>query len=333
MEFEPAYNRYAIASLNQRLGALIVDFLSCWFLAELLQAILTITTSATLQFFAFLVMWVIFRVFIAAKAQGQTFGRWLMSVRIVDAQYGRTATVGALFAREAVVFICSLILLKTITSTLIVFAWIPFVADAALAIADGETRQTIHDRLGGTIAIQSRRGFALPTKITNFLNQAGEKAAEFYGDREDEPLGKQRRNSRTGQSNREWENPNSRSGRAQSGRSQSSNNRRRYAQRDLWDDMAASNQDNFSDDGDNWDDSSSITPPPQQRNDSRTGSSRSSGYRDEERGNDFRASSFNDMSSDLDQEDDFNSNNDNWDQEPPPQPSARRPRRGKRPRG
>jgi hypothetical protein len=39
------------------------------------------------------------------------------------------------------------------------------------------------------------------------------------------------------------------------------------------------------------------------------------------------------MSSDLDQEDDFNSNNDNWDQEPPPQPSARRPRRGKRPRG
>ncbi|MFN5857447.1 MAG: hypothetical protein ACK456_16400 [Pseudanabaenaceae cyanobacterium] len=60
MEFEPAYNRYAIASLNQRLGALIVDFLSCWFLAELLQAILTITTSATLQFFAFLVMWVIF---------------------------------------------------------------------------------------------------------------------------------------------------------------------------------------------------------------------------------------------------------------------------------
>ena len=55
--------------------------------------------------------------------------------------------------------------------------------------------------------------------------------------------------------------------------------------------------------------------------------------RDEERGNDFRASSFNDMSSDLDQEDDFNSSNDSWDQEPPPQPSARRPRRGKRPRG
>lgn len=312
MEFEPAYNRYAIASLNQRLGALIVDFLSCWFLAELLQAILTITTSATLQFFAFLVMWVIFRVFVAAKSQGQTFGRWLMSVRIVDAQYGRTATVGALFAREAVVFICSLILLKTITSTLIVFAWIPFVADAALAIADGETRQTIHDRLGGTIAIQSRRGFALPTKITNFLNQAGEKAAEFYGDREDEPLGNQRRSNRRG-NNESWENPNGRSSRAPSARSQAGNSRRRYAQRDLWDDMAASNQNDFSDDGDNWDDSSSIEPPSRQRNN-------------------FRDSSLNNIDADVDQPDDFGSD-DSWNQEPPPQPSARRPRRGRRPRG
>ncbi|MFN5857446.1 MAG: RDD family protein [Pseudanabaenaceae cyanobacterium] len=248
----------------------------------------------------------------AAKSQGQTFGRWLMSVRIVDAQYGRTATVGALFAREAVVFICSLILLKTITSTLIVFAWIPFVADAALAIADGETRQTIHDRLGGTIAIQSRRGFALPTKITNFLNQAGEKAAEFYGDREDEPLGNQRRSNRRG-NNESWENSNGRSSRAPSARSQAGNSRRRYAQRDLWDDMAASNQNDFSDDGDNWDDSSSIEPPSRQRNN-------------------FRDSSLNNIDADVDQPDDFGSD-DSWNQEPPPQPSARRPRRGRRPRG
>ncbi len=318
MEFDPVDNRQSsgsasgngIATLNQRLGALLVDFLSCWFLAELLQAILTITTSATLQFFAFLVMWVIFRVFVPAKSQGQSFGRWLMSVRIVDAQYGRTATVGALFTREVVVFVCSLILLKTITSTLIVFAWIPFVADAALAIADSETRQTIHDRLGGTIAIQSRRGFALPTKITNFLNQAGEKAAEFYGDRDDAAFDQPKRSNRRGDVYRD--NDNSRSSRSQSVRARSGNSRRRYAQRDLWADMATEQRDSFTDDGDIWDDSSSIEPPLQQRNN-------------------FRVhSSFNDIDADVDQPDGFGSDN-SWDQEPP-QPSARRPRREKRPK-
>ena len=70
MDFEPAYNRYSLATVNQRLGALIVDFLSCWFIGELVQSLLLIASSSPLRFVIFATTWFIFRVFISARAQG-----------------------------------------------------------------------------------------------------------------------------------------------------------------------------------------------------------------------------------------------------------------------
>jgi uncharacterized RDD family membrane protein YckC len=188
MDFEPAYSRYPLASVNQRLGALIVDFLSCWFISELTLSLLSVTSSSPLRFITFLVTWFVFRVFIAARAQGQSFGRWLMSIRVIDAEYGKTAGFGAFFKREIFVFICSLFLIETITSTLIVFAWIPFVADAAFAIVDNEKRQAFHDRISSTISIQSRKGFAIDQKLGKLFNQAGQQATKIYQSRQDRDL-------------------------------------------------------------------------------------------------------------------------------------------------
>lgn len=188
MDFEPAYSRYPLASVNQRLGALIIDFLSCWFISELTLSLLSITSSSPLRFVTFLVTWFVFRVFIAARAQGQSFGRWLMSIRVIDAEYGKTAGFGAFFKREIFVFICSLFLVETITSTLIVFAWIPFVADAAFAIVDNEKRQAFHDRISSTISIQSRKGFAIDQKLGKLFNQAGQQATKIYQSRQERDL-------------------------------------------------------------------------------------------------------------------------------------------------
>ena len=185
MDFEPAYSRYSLATVNQRLGALIVDFLSCWFISELTLSLLSITSSSPLRFVTFLVTWFVFRVFIAARSQGQSFGRWLMSIRVVDAEYGKTAGFGAFFKREIFVFVCSLFLVETITSTLIVFAWIPFVADTAFAIVDNEKRQAFHDRISSTISIQSRKGFAIDEKLGKLLNKAGQQANKIYQSRQD----------------------------------------------------------------------------------------------------------------------------------------------------
>jgi hypothetical protein len=90
--------------------------------------------------------------------------------------------------REIFVFICSIFLIKTITSTLIVFAWIPFVADAAFAIVDNEKRQAFHDRISGTISIQTRKGFAIDEKLGKLFNQAGQQATKLYQSRQDRDL-------------------------------------------------------------------------------------------------------------------------------------------------
>ena len=185
MDFEPAYSRYPLASVNQRLGALIVDFLSCWFIAELILSLLSITSSSPLRFVTFLVTWFLLRVLVAARAQGQSFGRWLMSIRVIDADFGKTAGFAAFLKREIFVFICSLFLIETITSTLIVFAWIPFAADAAFAIVDNEKRQAFHDRISGTISIQSRKGFAIDQKLGKLFNQAGKQATKLYEGRQE----------------------------------------------------------------------------------------------------------------------------------------------------
>ncbi|HBC40393.1 MAG TPA: hypothetical protein DCZ88_00410 [Pseudanabaena sp.] len=185
MDFEPAYSRYPLATVNQRLGALIVDFLSCWFISELTVSILSIDPANPLHLFIFISTWFVFRVFIAARAQGQSFGRWLISIRVIDAEYGKTAGLGAFMKREIFVFVCAIFLIKTITSTLIVFAWIPFVADAAFAIVDSEKRQAFHDRISGTISIQTRKGFAIDEKLGKLFNQAGEQATKLYQSRQE----------------------------------------------------------------------------------------------------------------------------------------------------
>ena len=185
MDFEPAYSRYPLATINQRLGALIIDFLSCWFISELTLSLFSIASSSALRFITFFVTWFVFRVLVPARSQGQSFGRWLMSVRVIDADFGKTAGFGAFFKREIVVFICSLFLIETITSTLIVFAWIPFVADAAFAIVDSEKRQAFHDRISGTISIQSRKGFAIDQKLGKLFNQAGQQATKIYQSRQE----------------------------------------------------------------------------------------------------------------------------------------------------
>jgi uncharacterized RDD family membrane protein YckC len=185
MDFEPAYSRYALATVNQRLGALIVDFLSCWFISELSVSILSIAPDNPLHLVIFIATWFVFRVFVAARSQGQSFGRWLMSIRVIDADFGKTAGFVAFLKREIFVFVCSLFLIKTITSTLIVFAWIPFVADAAFAIVDSEKRQAFHDRISGTISIQSRKGFRIDEKLGKLFNQAGAQATKIYQSRQE----------------------------------------------------------------------------------------------------------------------------------------------------
>lgn len=192
MDFEPAYSRYSLATVNQRLGALIIDLLSCWFISELTLSLLSVTSSSPLRLFTFVVTWFVFRVLISARSQGQSFGRWLMSIRVVDANFGKTADFGAFIKREIFVFSCSIFLIETLTTTFIIFAWIPFAADVAFAVVDDEKRQAFHDRISGTISIQSRKGFAIDQKLGKLFNQAGRQATKLYQSRQEQGFDRDR---------------------------------------------------------------------------------------------------------------------------------------------
>ncbi|CAN1210567.1 RDD family protein [Tumidithrix helvetica PCC 7403] len=202
MDFDPAYNRLAIAQLPQRIGATLIDFVACEFLSQLIQALIWNNNDGSLNTFIFAPVWFLFRVLVSSKAQGQSFGRWLMSIRVVDMNYGKTSGIVDLLKREAVIFLGLVILLSTFTTTLIVFAWLPLAVDIIFAIADPVKRQMLHDRLGGTIVIMSRKGFELDRKLSKLFGQVGQRTTQLYQDRyggRDDDLDYQPRNSNRSQ--------------------------------------------------------------------------------------------------------------------------------------
>jgi uncharacterized RDD family membrane protein YckC len=187
MDYEPAYSRLVLARLAQRNVALLVDFIACAFLGQLIEALLGLSNSG-LGLVIFGVAWMLNRVFIAGKGQGQSLGRWLVSIRVVDMTYGKSAGVLELFKREAAIYLCMALVLAGfnsggLTNTISFFALIPIVIDGVIALADSEKMQTLHDKLSGTIVIVSKRGLQLDQKITRLLGQASRGASKAYQSR------------------------------------------------------------------------------------------------------------------------------------------------------
>jgi uncharacterized RDD family membrane protein YckC len=184
MDYEPAYSRLALARLSQRNAALLVDFIACAFLGQLIEALLGLSNSG-LGLVIFGLAWMINRVFIAGKNQGQSLGRWLLSIRVVDMTYGKSAGVFELVKREGAIYLCMALVLAGfssggLTNTISFFALIPIVIDGAIALADSEKMQTLHDKLSGTIVIASRKGLQLDQKITKLIGQASRGASKAY---------------------------------------------------------------------------------------------------------------------------------------------------------
>jgi len=172
-DFEPAYTRYALAPVLHRGAALGIDLLTCSFLGQLIQAIaFGMVEGGWISWLIFGLIWFFFRVLVVNKSGGQSFGRWLMSLRTIDAEYGKTATLVSLFWREVILLASLLFLINTANTTLVVFTWLPVAADALFAQVDNQKRQAFHDRIAGTIVIFTRKGLELDRKILNLFGQA-----------------------------------------------------------------------------------------------------------------------------------------------------------------
>jgi uncharacterized RDD family membrane protein YckC len=169
-QFEPAYNRLPLASLPTRLGAFIIDFLACFLLAQLVRELLGLSGGFWLQTF-FIPIWLSDR----ALANGQSLGRWAMSLKVVNMNFGKTTGTLALLKREGLILTFLLLVISSLDSngtitSLTIFAPIPLIVELVFASADTLKRQTIHDRLSESIVVFTRRGLQLDLKLSKWFS-------------------------------------------------------------------------------------------------------------------------------------------------------------------
>jgi uncharacterized RDD family membrane protein YckC len=174
MDFEPAYNRFSLAQMGQRTAASGIDIVVCLMLSSLLEALLGIDVVSGGGELIFCFVWLFNRVLLTTKNQGQSVGRWSMNLRVVDTEFGKTANVIALLRREAAILVAMIIWIASLDSLTgaVILALVPIVIDIAPAFVDIDRRQAIHDKIGDTIVINSRKGFELERKLLSFFGQA-----------------------------------------------------------------------------------------------------------------------------------------------------------------
>jgi uncharacterized RDD family membrane protein YckC len=170
IEFEPAYNRLPLASLPTRLGAFVIDFLACFLLAQLIRELLGLSGGFWLQFI-FMPIWLSDR----ALVNGQSLGRWAMSLKVVNMNYGKPTGTLALLKREGLILAFLLLIINSLDSSgmitsLTIFAPIPLIVELVFASADTLKRQTIHDRLSESIVVFTRKGLQLDLKLSKWIN-------------------------------------------------------------------------------------------------------------------------------------------------------------------
>ena len=166
---KPTYRRFPKVPIERRAYAFLIDFVSVWLVS-------TLAGIGALRWLIFIIAWLILRVVVPEKNQGQTLGRWSLDIKLIDARFNRIPDIVTLIKREAVVGGLALLAmiglnigLKNGISLLILIS--PLVADCGVALADEQLSQAYHDRLFDTIVIQTRRGFSLDLRLKKLLAQ------------------------------------------------------------------------------------------------------------------------------------------------------------------
>ncbi|NJR23038.1 MAG: RDD family protein [Richelia sp. CSU_2_1] len=159
------------ATIGQRAAAFCIDAIAVW-LPSLL-----IGTNPIVHTIFFILLWMIMRVPVARKNQGQSLGRWAVNVKVVDPQLKRLPGVQELCKREAVLGTCAALAFAgigglTSTNAAVLLLLLPLAIDCSPAFTDTERfPQALHDRLAGTIVTGTRRGYFLDIKVKRLLDQ------------------------------------------------------------------------------------------------------------------------------------------------------------------
>lgn len=171
MSSETALIRFPKVPVERRAAAFLIDFVCVWLVSSL------VVGNLASRMVIFLVVWWLVRVLVVARNQGQSLGRWALDMKVIDqGKSNRIPELIVLSKREGITGFFSVLAMfglsigvANIISLLLLST--PLAVDWTVVMADTERRQALHDRIAGTLMIQTRRGFSLDLKVKKLLAQ------------------------------------------------------------------------------------------------------------------------------------------------------------------
>lgn len=161
---EPSSRRFPKVPLDRRAYAFLIDFVSVWLISSVASG------AWFLQLLVFMSAWFILRVIVVEKNKGQSLGRWALDMKVIDGQFRRIPGIFELTKREGIVGLGAAIAMiglninfRNALSMLLLVS--PLLVDCGLALGDEELNQAFHDRIAGTLVIQTQRGFSLDLRL------------------------------------------------------------------------------------------------------------------------------------------------------------------------
>ncbi|MFS8860587.1 RDD family protein [Synechococcus sp. B60.1] len=153
-----------LAPWGKRIGAFALDFglgLGVSYLAQGLASLVGADAGAVdmTGYIAFFATWLVNRGYFQSRPAGQSLGKWLLNLKTLDPETEAPPHLVRSLAREGVLS------LFVLTEALLV----PLAADGLFAFFDKEKRQSIHDRAGRTLVVESEQGYHLDKKALRLL--------------------------------------------------------------------------------------------------------------------------------------------------------------------
>lgn len=161
---EPYSRRFPKVPIERRAYAFLIDFITVWLISSMASQ------SWWLEFIVFIFTWLIFRVIIVEKNKGQSLGRWAFDMKVIDERFNRIPGIFELSKREGIIGLAAAIAMIGLKINFanflsLILLLCPLLVDCGLAIADQEFQQAFHDRVAGTLVIQTKRGFSLDLRL------------------------------------------------------------------------------------------------------------------------------------------------------------------------
>jgi uncharacterized RDD family membrane protein YckC len=165
---KPVRRRFPKVPIERRAYAFLIDFIVVWLTSSFLG-------TGILRWLTFLITWFLLRVLLVEKNQGQSLGRWVLDIKIID-KTNRVPTLANLAKREGIVGSLALLAMIGLNigvlnplSMLILIT--PLVVDCVVALGDEQYFQAFHDQISQTLTIQTQRGFSLDLRLKKLLAQ------------------------------------------------------------------------------------------------------------------------------------------------------------------